>query len=158
MLYFRREKLCPLGRTFFCIFGAKNYEGKRLLPLRQWGGGVSLFAYSLYIKHARLYPRLFPDSSGTHKVKQASNQVKKGQKRINFWCALVFSREFRRQQTAKCKHIFEMQEGKQAERWPAVCLSSCPLGGRWCAPAPSLWVCSAPLPFLCPFPASALLH
>ena len=29
----------------------------------------------------------------------------------------------------------------------AVVVSTC---GRWCAPAPSLWVCSAPLPFLCP--------
>ena len=26
-------------------------------------------------------------------------------------------------------------------------------GCRWCAPAPSLWVCSVPLPCLCPFPA-----
>ena len=27
---------------------------------------------------------------------------------MNFWCALVFSREFRRQQSAKSKHIFEI--------------------------------------------------
>ena len=86
MLYFWCEKLCPLGRTFFCIFGAKNYEGKRLLPLRQWGG-VSLFAYSPYIKPAFIRP-CFRSPPSLHQVKRASNQVKIGQKQT-FICLIL---------------------------------------------------------------------
>ena len=40
----------------------------------------------------------------------------------------MFSREFRRQEGAKSKHIFEIKGGKRLEMWPAACLLACPLG------------------------------
>ena len=85
----------PKGRLTFCyIFGAKNYvllgelfsvfSVRKIMRVRGTcrsanRGGVALFVCSLYIKQARLYPRLFPDSPPLHKVKRASNQGKKGQ-------------------------------------------------------------------------------
>ena len=67
-----------------------------------------------------------------------------------YFLAFVFYRDFRRQERAKSKHIF----GKWCE-----CVVSCApfvvcfIVSTWCrrcAPAPSLWVCSVPLPCLCP--------
>lgn len=34
--------------TFFCIFGAKNYGGRRHLSLPKWGGWVSCWWLSIY--------------------------------------------------------------------------------------------------------------
>ena len=113
-------------------------------------GGVPLCMLSIY--QAGFHSPLLPESPALQKgIKSGQNRSK-----VNIYLlGFVSPREFRRQQTAKSKHIFEMQEGKQAERWPAVCLSSCPLGGRWCAHAPSLWVCSVPFsPPLSSFPLS----
>ena len=117
------------------------------------GGGGSFCLLSTY--QTGFHSLLLPESSITP---QCQKCIESGQKvaKVNIYLLdFVSPREFRRQQSAKCKHIFEMQEGKQAERWPAVCLSSRPLGGRWCAPAPSLWVCSVPF---VRFPALCLSH
>ena len=85
----------PKGRLTFCyISGAKNYVllgelfsiflVRKIMRVKGTcrsvnRGGVALFAYSLYIKQARLYPRLFPDSpaltrSNRHRI--GSKQVK----------------------------------------------------------------------------------
>lgn len=127
MLYFWCEKLCPLGRTFFYFYGAKNYEGRgRFSPRNR--GGVALFAGSLHSKPALLYSRLFPDFSGTPPGQKG---IESGQNRskVNIYLlGFVSPRDFRRQQTAKCKHIFEIWCWCVVSFVPFVeVFSSCPL-------------------------------
>ena len=145
---FSVRKIMSSWANFFLFLWCEKLWGYRALVAPPMGGGVPFCMLSIY--QAGFHSLLLPESSITP---QCQKGIESGQKvaKVNIYLLdFVSHRENRRQQSAKCKHIFEMQEGKQAERWPAVCLSSCPLGGRWCAPAPSLWVCSAPLPFLCP--------
>ena len=104
MLYFWCEKLCPLGRTFFCIFGAKNYEGKRLLPLRQWGGGVPFCLLSIY--QAGFHSLLLPESSITPLGQKGIESGQKGSKVNIYLLDFVSPREFRRPKGTKPKHIF----------------------------------------------------
>lgn len=82
----------PKGRLTFCyIFGAKNYvllgelfsvfSVRKIMRVRGTcrsanGGGVSLFAYSLYIKPAFIRPCF----RSLRHSKRASNRVKTGQK------------------------------------------------------------------------------
>ena len=47
----------------------------------------------------------------------------------------MFSWDFRKQQGAKSKHIFEIEEGKRLKIWSAACLLACPL----VAGVPALW-------------------
>ena len=75
-------------------------------------------------------PLVFPFPA-YHQGKKHQKQGKTGQKLDFLWCALVFSRENRRQEGAKSKHIFEIKEGKQVRRWSAACLLACPLVQRW---------------------------
>ena len=125
MLYFRCEKLCPLGRTFFCIFGAKNYGGKRLLPLRQWGGGGVPFCL-LSIYQAGFHSPLLPESPALQKsIESGQNRSKVNIYLLDF----VSPREFRRPKGTKSKHIF----GK----WCWCVVSCAPLvvvfhGVHWC--------------------------
>ena len=72
-----------------------------------------------------------PDSSGTPQGQKGIESGQKGSKWIIFWCALVFYREFRRPKRAKVKYILVLR------------IAGLPL---WL----SLWVCSVPLPCLCP--------
>ena len=62
----------------------------------------------------------------------------------------MFSRDFGRPKTAKFKIYLSFEDCRGfrcGSLFGAVVVST---GCRWCAPAPSLWVCSVPLPFLCP--------
>ena len=69
------------------------------------------------------------------------------------WCALVFSRDFRRQQRAKSKYIFESEEGKRLEIWSLACPEVCPLVQAFEGAGPAgvlalvLWSC---VPSFCP--------
>ena len=85
-----------LGRTFFYIFGAKNYEGKRLLPLRQWGGGGSFCLLSIY--QAGFHSPLLPESPALQKSIESGQKVAK----VNIYLLdFVSPRDFRRQEGAK---------------------------------------------------------
>ena len=105
----------------------------------------------LSIYQTGIHSLLLPDSSGTP---QGQKGIESGQKvaKVNiYFLAFVFSREFWRPQTAKSKHIFEMWCWCVVSCVPLVVVST---GCRWCAPAPSLWVCSVPfLPAFALFPA-----
>ena len=86
----------PKGRlTFCCIFGAKNYvllgelfsvfSVRKIMRVKgscrsgNGGGGVPFCLLSIYQTCSPL-PQTISGLSGTHKVKQASNQGKKWQK------------------------------------------------------------------------------
>ena len=148
MLYFWCEKLCPLGRTFFYFYGAKNYGGKGHLSLRNRGGCPSFMPF-LHI--ARGIPSCQPSSSLVVNFQSiGANFRQKGSKVNIYLLAFVFSRDFRRPKRAKFKIYLDFEVAGAS----VVALSLgrwwCPLGGRWCAPAPSLWACSVPFPCLCP--------
>ena len=118
-----------------------------------------------FLHIAKGLPSCLPSSSTVINFQSIGVNFRQKVAKVNIYLLdFVSPRENRRQQTAKSKHIFEMQEGKRAEMWPAVCLSSCPLVQRsagfrgfrtchrlalvlrWCAPS----FLSA---FLLPFPA-----
>ena len=85
--------------TFFCIFGAKNYGGRRLLALPKWGG-VSLFVCSPHSKLASILSS-FPTPFPAFIVSHFQTSRAKGAKVKIYLLALVFSRDFRRQEGAK---------------------------------------------------------
>ena len=148
MLCFRCEKLCPLGRTFFYFYGAKNYGGKGHLSLRNRGGVSLFYALSAYSKGDSVLPAL--SSLVVNFQSIGANFRQKGSKVNIYLLAFVFSRDFRRPKRAKFKIYLDFEVAGAS----VVALSLgrwwCPLGGRWCAPAPSLWACSVPFPCLCP--------
>ena len=91
------------------------------------GGWVSFVAYSLYTNRPILTPGT-PASSGTLKGQKGIESGQKGAK-VNFYLfGFVLPRDFRRQESAKCKDIFEIA-GRRAGVEVVGCLpSSCPLG------------------------------
>ena len=118
----------PKGKlTFFCIFGAKNYEGERLLSLRN-RGGVSSLGVPIYSR-LPFHPLFL--SFPFHQGKKHQKQGKIGQKLYFIWWSLVFSRDFRRPKGAKLNIylIFEDCRGfRCGSLFGAVVVST---GGSW---------------------------
>ena len=115
------------------------------------GGGGSFCLLSIY--QTGFHSPLLPDSSITP---QGQKGIESGQKvaKVNiYFLAFVFYRDFRRQERAKVKYILGL--GFRGGSLFGVVVES--TGCRRCAPAPSLWVCSVPLPFLCPLSRFPLL-
>ena len=149
MLCFRCEKLCPLGRTFFYFYGAKNYGGKGHLSLRNRGGVSLFYALSAYSKGDSVLPAL--SSLVVNFQSIGANFRQKGSKVNIYLLAFVFSRDFRRPKRAKFKIYLDFEVAGAS----VVALSLgrwwCPLGGRWSAlvARPAFVPCSMPfVPFL----------
>ena len=71
-----------------------------------------------------------------------------------FLLVFVLPREFWRQQTAKSKHIFEIEEGRRGVEVVGSLPFGVPTWGRWCGvPAFVLWSC---VPSFCPLSRSSL--
>ena len=86
--------------TFCCIFGAKNYGGRRLLPLRKWGGCP--FLYAPYIARAFICSLLH--SMPAFLLQSWANFQQTGQKgsKVNIYLfGFVLPPRFWRQETAK---------------------------------------------------------
>ena len=66
-----------------------------------------------------------------HQGKKHQKRGKIGQNLYFIWCALVFSRGFRRPKGAKSKHIFESKEGMQGVEVVGCLPSGVPTGCRW---------------------------
>ena len=105
----------PKGRrTFFYFYGAKNYGGKGLFSPQNRGGCPSFMPF-LHI--AKGLPSCLPSSSPVVNFQPIGANFRQKVAKVNIYLlALVFSRYFWRQQTAKSKHIF----GKWCE-----CVVSC---------------------------------
>ena len=104
----------------------------------------------LSIYQTGIHSLLLPGSSSTP---QGQKGIESGQKvaKVNiYFLAFVFYRDFRRQERAKSKHIFEIWYWRAVSCAPFVVCFIVSTWCRWCAPAPSLWVCSVPLPCLLP--------
>ena len=105
----------------------------------------------------------FLSLSCSHRVKLSGNRGKSGKNRAKvkiYLLALVFSRNFRRQQRAKIKHILESGHNEGAKCGLFACLLACPLGqvvgscGRFSGLSPPFVACSlalvvCSLPFGC---------
>ena len=112
------------------------------------GGGVSLIVCSLYIKQAFIRP-CFRTPPALTRSKGHLIRAKVAKVNFSLVCFGVLS------------GILETKKGKSEIYFGfgafVVLLSSSFVVAvvvstwcRWCAPAPSLWVCSVPLPCLCP--------
>lgn len=120
---------------------------------RSANGGGCPFLYARYIS-SRLS---FAPASGLLRHSQGQKGIELGQKvaKVNiYFLAFVFSRDFRRQERAKSKHIFEIWYWRAVSCAPFVVCFIVSTWCRWCAPAPSLWVCS--VPFSLPLPSFLL--
>ena len=108
----------------------------------------------LAIYQTGFHSLLLLDSSITP---QGQKGIESGQKvaKVNiYFLAFVFYRDFRRQERAKSKHIFEIWYWRAVSCAPFVVCFIVSTWCRWCAPAPSLWVCSVPfVPAFALFPA-----
>ena len=117
-------------------------------------GGVPSFMPFLHIVRASV-PPAFILSGRQFSAYRGKFSAKKGQKWINFWGCLVFSREFGRPKRAKFK-IYLIFGGCRGCRcgslFVAVVVST---GCRWCRASGSLSVCS--VPFVLPFVLLLLL-
>lgn len=88
MLYFWCGKLCPLGRTFFYFFGAKNYGGKGRFSLPKWGGVLfcmlSIIARSLYSNGTPLLAAISSFLRHTTRTKRHRIRSKSGKSEFFF--------------------------------------------------------------------------
>ena len=100
----------------------------------------------LSIYQAGFYSPLLPESSITPQGQKGIESGQKGSKVNIYLLGFVSPREFRRPKTAKVKYILGLGLSLWLSLWGGGGATGC----RWCAPAPSLWVCSVPLPSLCP--------
>ena len=112
------------------------------------GGGSLFYALSAYSKGASVLPAL--SSLVVNFQSIGANFRQKGSKVNIYLLAFVFSRDFRRPKRAKFKIYLDFEVAGASVVALSLGWRWCPLGGRWCAPAPSLWACSVPFPCLCP--------
>ena len=147
----------PKGRrTFFYFYGAKNYGGKGLFSPQNRGGCPSFMPF-LHI--AKGLPSCRPSSSLVVNFQPiGANFRQKGSKVNEFLGVLGVFSGFSETKNGKSEIYFGFGAF-------VVLLSSSFVVAvvestecRWCAPAPSLWVCSVPLPFLCPFTALLVVY
>lgn len=104
------------------------------------GGGVPFCMLAIY--QTGIHSLLLPDSSTTPQGQKGIELGQKGSKWIIFWCALVFSRDFRRPKRAKVKYILGL-----GLSW---CVSSCPLGAGGALLLPLFGCVPSLSPCLCP--------
>ena len=83
--------MCPLGRTFFYIFGAKNYEGKGRFSLPNRGGGGSFCTLSIYQPALLYFQTVSSSLRNTTRTKGHRNMAKMGKSKHLFACFCLTS-------------------------------------------------------------------
>ena len=145
-----RKFFQPKVGELFSIFMVRKIMGVKGTCRSGNRGGCPSFMPFLHI--AKGLPSCLPSSSLVVNFQSIGANFQQKVAKVNIYLLdFVSPREFRRQQTAKSKHIFVMWLWCVVSCAPLVVVST---GCRRCAPAPSLWVCS--VPFSLPLPSFPL--